>query len=315
MKIDLRQRYDLSEFPPQVAELIEKCGSITSAEKYAGMANGMLGNLRNGKKIYTDGLAARVRVALDSDKPVPQNQTKEKTMTSLTIPDACPPILAELIRFKGSKAHAWRVLGTSEGAFYKVINGNGEVPPVWISRAKAAMGQPIIEAGPAAPQVPEFVPWDGKTVSYTMKPKPGGKKGRTVKLPEPFAKLLEKHGNLSAMAHSMGHTSGALTAMVDDPTKFVERWQRKVHAALHGLSSTPEAASDYDTYKLDLAIVMLKGGQNFDRVNELADALGGILAWKKNTKDGWMLIYSMRAETAAKFKRLAGRDASEIACP
>lgn len=318
MKIDLRQRYELSEFPPQVAELIEKCGGLSKAEQYAGLANGMLGTLRNGKKIYTDGLAARVRDALASDKPVPRNPTKEKTMAEtpkLNTPETCPPILADLIRFKGSKAQAWRVLGTSEGTFYKAINGNGDVPPIWISRAKAAMGQPIIEAGPATPQVPEFVPWDGKLSPLILAPKPGHKKGRTIKVPEPIAKLYAMHGNISQMAKSMGHTSGALTAMLEDHKKFTDRWQRKFHAAIHGVSATPEAASDYDTYKLDLAIVMLKGGQNFDRVNELADALGGILAWKKNTKDGWMLIYSMRAETAAKFKRLAGRDASEIACP
>lgn len=317
-KIDLRQHYNLSEFPPDVAQLIEKCGGLSAAEKYAGMANQLLGTLRGGQKRYTDELRARVAAALASEKPTKGDQPMPANRP-LDIPASCPPILAELIRFKGSKAAAWRALGTSEGTFYKVINSAGDMPSVWTSRAKAAMGSPIVAApsAPEGPPIPEFVPWDGKSRGI-FKVKPwGANKGRAIKnVPQPLLALLEKFDNVVGRASkAMGMTGNTIFLWMDGTREFDLTRQKAVHAAMHGISLTPEAASDFDTYKLDLAIVMLKGGQNFDRVHELAEALGGLLAWKKNTNTGWLLIYSMRAEVAEKFKRLAGRDASEIACP
>lgn len=237
------------------------------------------------------------------------------------LPKGCPPLLAELIRLKGTKKAAIELLGTSDGTFYAVLSGAREMSPEWIFKIKAALGQPLLgdqDGEPPAPPIPPFVPWDGTIVTYTMKPKAGVKKGRMVKAPSPLAKLLEKYeGNVSQAARSMGHTSGAIHAILLDPKKkYTEQWQRKVHNALHGAAPQmmQSMGENFDKFTLGIAIVMMGAG-SFDRIQEIADILNGHLVFKKNTKGGWLMIYKMGVVDLQKFKRLAMRDANEIVCP
>lgn len=324
-KIDLRQRYNLDDFPPDVARLIEKCGGIYKAEIYAAIANGTFGKLRDNKREYTIEMKDRVVAALNSNKPI----RKDAKMTSqpLTVPDKCPPILAELIRFKGTKAAAWKELGTSEGTFYKVING-GEMPAAWIVRAKTAMGQSVIGAPAAAPiapaapapDIPEFVPWDGKTKGVVITKAWGKAAARKIKnVPQPLVDLVAKaDGIVSAAAKMLGMTGGALFTWLEGVREFTLERQKRVHAALHGLppmgGSSNSMGEEFDRYTLGIAICMMKGAA-FDRIAEIAEILMAKMVFRKNTKGGWIIIYRMADEDLPKFKRLAQRDAEEIVCP
>lgn len=243
---------------------------------------------------------------------------------SLIIPDKCPPLLADLIRLKGSKAQAWRVLGTSEGTFYKIITGRGEMPPEWIVRAKAALGVPVIGAPvehspePNAPQAPPFVPWDGKAKGTFQTRAHGKSKARTIKnVPQPLLDLMAKYnGVVQRASAAVGTTGNTLFKWIEGEIQFDETRQRKVHAATHGMPASNDFSlgEQFDKYTLGLAICLLKGG-NFDRIADIADILNGRLVFRKNTSGGWLLVYKMATEDLLKFKKLALRDANEIVCP
>lgn len=331
-RIDLRYRGD-KQYPPPIAKLVEKykdaIGPIGAAERAAGVSIGLFGKIRNGAEPFTRRVEGRVKDALARPVAVaPTQKTETNNMSGkpekITIPETCPPVLAELIRFKGSKASAIRSLGTSDGPFYLVLGGKRDIPPAWIIRAKTAMGQSVIEpTGTApeleasAPQAPPFVPWDRKTkITVSLFPKPGHKKGRSIKVPEPLGRLINMHENMNQVAMSMGHTPGALTAMLENHDKFSDKWQRKVHRALHGLppENAPSMGEEFDKYSLGIAICMVKGA-NFARISEIAEILMAKMVFRKNTKGGWIIIYRMADEDLPKFKRLALRDAEEIVCP
>lgn len=298
------------EFPPDVQRLVEKSGNVSAAERAAGVAPSTFSKIRAKSIRYTPLLQERVAVALNNNG---ETQMIDKEPT---VPDTCPPLLANLIKHMGNKALAIKALGTSDSAFYATLKGR-PMPPAWIPRAKAAMGLNAISADvvpPApVPQIPEFVPWDGKLASVTLNPRPGQKKGRAIKLPGPLAQLIERHHNISQAAQSMGYASGSLTAVLADPKKFTDAWQRRVHAALHGIQLRGPS-EDFDKYTLGLAIVQMAAG-NFDRIADIAEILNGRLVFKRNTSSGWLMIYKMTNDDLRKFKRLAGRDAKEIVCP
>lgn len=320
-KIDLRNRSN-KEYPPEIAELVELYGgSPGKAEKAAGISIGQFSKIRSGTDKLTEFTKLRVRAAIEAGR-----NNGLPAQKKLTIPDACPPLIADLIRFKGSKTEAIKVLGTSDGGFYAVISGKNNMPPAWIVRAKAAMGQSVIGAPQEqeaateadAPQVPEFVPWDGKVTTVKTKGAPGApfttRKGVAV----PIAMLVERCGGaIGGAAKLAGHTAGWLLPLIEDPkNKFKEKPQKEIHNALHGIAPAFRASmgEDFDKYTLGLAIVMA-GAANFDRIKDIADILNGRLVFKKSTKAGWLIIYKMATDDLAKFKRLALRDAHEIVCP
>lgn len=313
----MTNKIDTSGYPQEIARLIEKMGGVKAAEDFVGSGHGMFAKIRAGAT-FTDNYKARIEAALRGQ---PMAAKKINRPATLMIPSTCPPLLASLIRFKGTRIGAIKALKCSGATFNAILNG-AAMTPVHIANAKAAMGRPLIDEPapeatvPAAPPPPEFVLWDGKSKGTYQVQAHGKSKARKIKnVPQPILDLVAKTGTLTGVANAIGSAIGTVTSLMEGRVPFSEKYQRKVYAATNGLNTTPEAASDYDTYKLDLAIVILKGSQSFDRVNEIAEVLHGMLAWKKNTRDGWLLIYSMRAENAARFKRIAARDASEIACP
>lgn len=315
-----RQRMSLDGYPPEVKQLIERHGGIVSAaEKAAGVSIRTFYKFYSGKRSFTDEMKARVMTALNN-KPGDTNPMSSK----LVIPNRCPPLLAQIVKKHGSKVATRNLLGIGQTTFNHMIDGKVPVPAATIIKIKADLGHSVIGAPlePEAPKstvpaAPEFVPWDGKEkITVSLKPKAGQKTGRKVSVPKPLGLLIQKFPNLSAVAQSMGHTSGALTGMLDDPTRFNDKWQRKVHAALHGLTPTSGTSmgEEYDKYALDIAICFVRGA-NIDRIADIAEILFAKMVFRKSTKEGWLLIYSMATEDLRKFKRLALRDASEIVCP
>jgi hypothetical protein len=291
----MTEKIDLP-YPPEVAALIEMHGGIVAyAEKAAGLAKGYIYKLRLGKKSFTPYIKEKVEAALKGE-PMEKTSMRED---SLKVPDTCPPLIAELIKAKGSKKAATKVLGTSDGAFYAVLRGERPMPPVWISRAKAALGQSVIgaprelfsseaPAQPAAPPVPEFVPWDGKTKgSFTTKPV-GQHKARTIKnVPKPILDLIAKFdGSVIGAARSVGLGTGTALLNWMEPGKFTVLKQRKLHAALHGQSplgaDRNSMGESYDKYETGFAICLMKG-TNFDRIADIADILNAKVVFRKNT--------------------------------
>lgn len=325
-KIDLRNRGPV-EHPPEIALLIEKYnGIVGNAERAAGISLGMFSKITRKSEKYTDNIKSRVRTALANEVVlVPKKGENPMGNSKLIIPDSAPPLLAELVRFTGSKARATKALGTSDGSFYAVLSGRREMPPEWIIKAKVAMGQSLIaetvrepSQGVSTAQMPEFVPWDGKSKG-TVKTRAHGKaKPRVIKnVPQPLVDLFNKHeGNVSGAARAIGMTGGALFLWMDGTRPFKEENQRKVHAAMHGMPASNDISlgEQFDKYTLGLAIILLKGA-NFDRIADIADILNGRMVFRKNTTTGWILIYKMATEDLPKFKKLALRDASEIVCP
>lgn len=310
------------EYPPEIAKLIRLYnGVIGAAERAAGLSIGLFSKIKTGRHSYTEYIHQRVLEALKHD---PMQPNQEKPMSAkLTIHDKCPPILADLIRFKGSKARAWPVIGSSEGTFYKVISGRGEMPAAWEIKAKAAMGRSVIAeapapATPAGPPIPEFVPWDGKSKGTLEIQGFGQNKGRKVKgVPQPLLDLVAKNGGIVANAsRALGMSSTSLQNWFKPAFTFTELKQRKVHAAIHGQipPSGPSMGEEFDKYTLGIAICMLKGA-SFDHIAGLAEVLMAQMVFRKNTAKGWIIIYRMADEDLPKFKRLALRDAEEIVCP
>jgi len=305
--------------PPEFHQLIEKCGGKTKrAEAAIGVHAGKLSKIRGGFEQYTDLIKRRIQAVLNDESIGPVTKRVDPT----GIPENCPPILAELIRFCGNKKAATKALQCSESLFYKVTKGEKPMPPAWEPRAQAAMGKPVegasyqAEAPPAGPTIPPFVPWDGKDMRTILAGARPGQKPRKYKLPTPLADLLERHkGNITAMAVSMGLNAGSLSGVINGQTGFSALNQRRVHAALHGSEPIARPSiEDFDKYTLNMAICILKAS-NFDRVNDIADILNGRTIFKMNTKDGWLVIYRIGADDLLKFKRLASRDCVKIACP
>lgn len=313
------QRKYEGDFPPEVAQLIARHkGNVSAAERAAGISPSTFSKMRAGKVQLTNYYKQRVLAQLN---PEGTDMTTAKPPAN-PLPEKCPPLLAQLIEFTGTKKQAIRVLGTSDGTFYPVINGSKEMPPAWIIKAKAAMGQPVIgPAAPAesdAPDVPPFALWDGKASDTIDIAGRGGQKGRKVKnVPEPLARLFAKGGgNMTTTSRMVSSSPNTVLKLMEDPKGFTERWQRKVHDALHNVAPAFSASMgiDADKFTLDLAIVTTKG-VNFDRINDIADLLNARLIFRKNTGAGWLLIYKMATPDLPKFKKIAMRDATEIVCP
>jgi hypothetical protein len=324
-KVDLRQKHDLADYPPELAELIKKFGGITAAEDAIQAGHGLFAKIKRGDFGFSKKMRERARAALNGETIVVEKQ-KEKT-----IPANCPPLLKELYNKVGSFKATYKALGTSDGTLYAVMSGGKEMPLAWITRAKAALGHSVIglnareqmaehqaEDQPAQSPMPEMIPWDKKTLVPVQLAARGGSKGRVVKVPPPVSDLLKKFDtNVTQAARSMGRTAGYLTALFEDPkAKFSDKMQRTIHAALHGAipPSRFSMGEEYDKYLMGLAICFLKTDA-FDRVHDIADILNGRLAFRKNTNSGWLLIYQMATEDLPKFKKLAMRDAQEIVCP
>lgn len=323
-KIDLRRK-DGGEYPPEIALLILKYnGVIRDAEKVAGFAEGYLRKIKLGQRPFTASMQQRVKAALENP-----NTEEPITMTPKrpTIPANCPPMLAELIQKMGAKKPVIRLLGTSDGTFYPVLSGAVQMPPAWIVKIKAALGQSLFptsedmggEEHPQeqdAPQVPQFVPWDGKRVTAMVNSHPGKPQRAIKNVPEPLAKLLDKHGgSISAAARAMGYSSGGLAPTIEGKAEFTDKRQRKAHDALYGAAPAFSAQNEEpDKFTLGQAIVLTKA-VGFDRVQEIADILSGRLIFKMNTSAGWLLIYKMGIDDLPKFKKIAMRDAQRIVCP
>lgn len=319
-KIDLRQR-GAGVHHPDVAKLIAQCdGIIDRAEKLAGVGQGTFGKIRRGEAPYSDYIKQRIDAAL-AGNPIPKD-TIMKQPATLALPETCPPLLAELIRFCGSKAKAARTLGTSEGTLYGVISGK-PMPSAWVVRAKAQLGQPVIGA-PSPANAPEgdeqtapFVLWDGKSKGNFKTRAHGKSPSRTIKnVPQPILDLLAKHGGVVQRASSAAGITGNTIFKWMEGMAFTEDRQRVIHNAMHGKPTgmTNTMGEDYDKYTLGIAICMLKGS-SFDRINDIADILNGKLIFRKNTKEGWIIMYKLAIDDLAKFKKLAMRDANEIICP
>lgn len=310
------------EFPGDVKNLIAKCdGVISRAEKLAGIGTGTFGKIRRGESPYSDYVKKRVEAALYGT-PIP----KEKPMLApqpTTLPETYPPLLAELIAHCGSKAKTARTLGTSEGSLYGVIDGK-PMPAAWVVRAKAQLGHPVIGAAPAADDSDEpatpFVLWDGKAKG-TFKTRAHGKsKGRTIKnVPQPIIDLLNKHDGIIQRASTAAGITGNTMFKWMEGLAFTEDRQRVIYNAMHGKPTgmagmTNTMGEDFDKYSMGIAICMLKGSA-FDHVNSIAEILNGRLIFRKNTKEGWIIMYKLAIDDLAKFKKLAMRDANEIICP
>lgn len=313
------QRKYEGDFPPEVAKLVLKHkGNVSAAERAAGISPSTFSKMRAGKVLLTNFYKQRVLAALN---PEGTDMTTAKPPAP-PVPEKCPPLIAQLIEFTGSKKQAIKVLGTSDGTFYPVINGNKEMPPAWIIKAKAAMGQPVIgpstTAEPDGPEVPSFALWDGKAIGTIDIAGRGGQKGRKVKnVPEPLVRLFEKgSSNMTVTSRMLNSSPNTVLKLMEDPKTFTERWQRKVHDVLHSVAPafSAQMGADADKYTLDLAIVTTKG-VNFDRINDIADLLNARLIFRKNTGAGWLLIYKMLTPDLPKFKKIAMRDATEIVCP
>lgn len=249
------------------------------------------------------------------------------------IPDTCPPLIADLIKHVGSKHQARRTLRCSESTLKKIMSRKAIIRPDWTERATAALAAPPARApeGPShlreamntpliapAPksQVPEFVPWDGKSFRAVTLNKPGGKKTVYKKVPAPLALLLEKYVTASDASRALGMSSSVVQHWLAAHSAFDLKRQRRVHAAMHGEipTSGEDSSEQFDEYRLDLALVMCRA-QSYDRIRDIADILNGQLKFKRNTPAGWVLIYRIKGDDARKFKRLAGRDALDITCP
>lgn len=317
-KVDLRYR-GTGDYPPAIKELLEKRGgNIGAVETYAGVSKGLFSKIRAGKEPFTPYVQEKIKKALEGNSMPP----KRPALHATTLPETCPPLLADLISFTGSKLKTAKALGTSEGTLYAVIGGK-PMPPVWITRAKAAMGRSVIGStqepiAPETPQIPEFVLWDGKSKGVLDVQPRGKAKGRKIRgVPQPIIDLVAKfEGNSAAASRAMGMAPTSLLNWFIDGFTFTELKQRRVHAAMHGvpLSGANSMGEHYDKYELGLAICMMKGA-NFERIAEIADILNAKIIFKKNTVKGWIIIYRMADEDLPKFKRLALRDAEEIVCP
>lgn len=238
----------------------------------------------------------------------------------LTVPDTCPPLLANLIRAKGTKSAAIKALGTHDSTFYAVLGGR-TMPVEWIARIKDQLGQPAIGAprgveAPAAPPIPPFVPWDGKTVGVFHVKAHGKRKARTIKnVPQPMLDFLGKYDTMSSASRVIGLSGGSLLPWIEGGRKFTEERQRRIHAATHGAQQAlVDDAADFDKCTLGQAIVLL-GAPSYDRIQDLAEVMNGRLLFKMNTGVGWLVIYKMAADDLPRFKRLAMRDAKRIVCP
>lgn len=171
-------------------------------------------------------------------------------------------------------------------------------------------------------ELPALTPWNGKKVPAKVLPKGGGAAVTIKNVPEPIAKLLAKFGGSRLKAaQAMGYsTASGLSEMITGDKKFNEKYQNAVHAAMHGVSPRAvEAAAqgvDEDEYTLGIAIVFMPAA-SFDRINEIATGiLGAKLSFKKNTKQGWLMIYKFPVrDKMRQFKFLAGKDANQIVCP
>jgi hypothetical protein len=325
---------------PEIAALLAKYdGRPGRAERAAGISLGTFSKVRRGAEKYTPHMQAKVQAALErpteppKQKPIKEVKPKmakpakaknpiprRRAMTET--PSECPPLLAEAIRKIGNKEATMRELHVSKGIFYDIMTGKREMPPAWIIKLKATLGQSVIgtqinSTEPPPLVIPPFKPWDGKKkVNIKVRIYGGGSKVMKG-VPEPLAKLVEKFdGNRSAASHAMGRSGNYITTFMVDPKKFIERAQLAVHAAMHGAPPLVRnsLSEDFDKYTLGLAIVLI-GPTGFDRINDLAEILNGRLVFRKNTKSGWLVIYKFATEDLPKFKKLAMRDANEIVCP
>lgn len=319
-KVDLRNRSD-KPYPPEIARLVIKYdGSPGQAERAIGMSMGLFSKIRNGTHPYTDFVRRRVIVALSEPK-----QEDVKMSSIKNIPATCPPLLADLVRHKGAKTACFKLLSCSEATFYAVLRGKKDLPLAWIPKIKAELGQSLL--GPLAPsmeapkeqqpQIPPFVPWDGKAKGNFVMEAWGKSKRRVIKnVPQPILDLLAKHGKIAPAAAAAGTSANTLQKWMEGGPSFHDAAQRKIHAAMHGMPAggSNSMGETFDKYSLGLAIVMLKGA-TFDRISDIAEILNGRMVFRKNTTSGWILIYKMATDDLPKFKRLALRDANEIVCP
>lgn len=165
---------------------------------------------------------------------------------------------------------------------------------------------------------PQPIPdWDGKRVNV----KSFGYAGKpiTVKsVPSSLAELFEKVGGRKGeVARALGYSGwNPVEAGFKKDENYRRKWHPLVIKALRG--EIPGRGADMgqvpDTFKTGFAITLTGLGQ-FDRVEEIADVIGGQRVFQKNTKAGLIIIYKfLQRERTEKFKRLASRDA-EIVCP
>lgn len=237
----------------------------------------------------------------------------------LEIPQACPPLLADLLRKLGSKTQAKGFLKVGDIMLNKMMNGKAEIPPAMLIKIKADLGVSLISAPEQAAPVPDgpaFVPWDGKTKATLQLSASGKNPSRKIKnVPQPIIDLATRAGSLTGAAKMIGSAIGTVIGLAEGKIAFSDKYQRKVHAAMHGLN--PPATSmgeEFDKYSLGIAICLIKGA-NFDRIADVAEILMAKVVFRKSTGAGWIIIYRMADEDLPKFKKLALRDAQEIVCP
>lgn len=215
--------------------------------------------------------------------------------------------------------------GIHPNSFSSMLTGKVTITEESNRKVLAALGPPQDEtpmdqasqSERQQPALPPLEPWDGKKVSIRMLGKNG--KTKTLKnIPEPLAKLIEKNGgSRPRTCQAMGYKSAtAINCLLNGEVAFSELYQRKVHAALHGvIPAEKESVAAPDMFSLGLAIVLLNLSQ-FERIEAIAEILNGKQLFRKATKVGWIVIYRFQNRSNnEKFKKLALRDAQEIVCP
>jgi hypothetical protein len=235
--------------------------------------------------------------------------------------DKCPPRLKELIEREGNTAAAADLMKVSKFSLRDIAKGKRPMASWVAEKVEAALSGATQQQGTGmeTDNAPKTYPdWNGKRRNVkTMGV--GGKVTNTKAVPEPLADLIEKfEGAKAATARALGYSGwGPIQAAYEDSEKYKLKLHVKVLKVLAGEVPTigPATEQTPDTWKLGLAIVLLSLSE-YDRIDEMANILGGQRIFRKGTKAGWLLIYKFpHKEKTEQFKRLAMRDASEIVCP
>lgn len=236
----------------------------------------------------------------------------------------CPPALAALIGQKGNVKAAGKALNFGLAPLRQMATGKRDIPASLLDKIKLLIGDDGSPSDPPEQGAPFFdkakleIPeWDGKTTTHKITKKDGSKitvKGLPVELVEVLAR---NQGSMTKAAKAIGLSGWAPIQMAIEE----DRWGKKLHAKawcyLNGLPipNGKRVDADGDAHSLGIVVAQVPAS-NFERLEELAEVLKGGVAWKMTTGAGYVVIYKMpNRDDREKFKRLAARDAKNIACP
>lgn len=241
----------------------------------------------------------------------------------------CPSVLKQLVEREGNFVRAAEKAGLSKYTLREIGNGSRAMTKEVEAKVTAALENkpngkhqeppPMNTQAAQSYEGPKSYPeWDGKRRNAKTF-SAGGSETITKNLPGPLADLFDKIGGRKVnVARAVGYSGwSAVEPYIANDKKYRTRLHAKVMAALAGdlPLAPPEPTQEPDTYKLDLAIVILSLSE-YERVDEMANILGGTRLFRKSTKAGWLLLFKFPTrEKTEQFKRLAKRDTHEIVCP